>query len=330
MTYRIGEGRPRVVHKVLLHGNRGLAESEILGALGMNQYTFFRGSDLQRGLDNLRDYYQRRGYLDVRVSSHIDASEGSFAFLAVLTNPIKGLLQLGRGGYQLVTITVEIDEGRRFEAVFRGLGAFGERDLRPLLTFQRSGFFDEEEVAAGRERILAFYQQRGYYLVEVDAKADYEAGQVVYTVRENNPVPVAEVRLVGFTHFGEGWVRQQLDTRASSGEEPHLLQTPSLERDRLRIRSWYRDAGFTRAEVPPPEVWPEAGPAGAVVIFTVREGPRTLLRSVSFAGAVALSRAQLLAAAGFQEGAPFRDADLKRPWTACAPPTRGSGIRSAR
>ena len=69
VTYRIDEGRPRVVHKVLLHGNRGLAESEILGALGMTQYTFFRGSDLQRGLDNLRDYYQRRGYLDVRVSS---------------------------------------------------------------------------------------------------------------------------------------------------------------------------------------------------------------------------------------------------------------------
>ena len=205
VTYRIDEGRPRVVHKVLLLGNRSLAEIEILGVLGMNQYTFFRGSDLQRGLDNLRDYYQRRGYLDVRVSSHVDASEGSFAFLAALTNPIKALLQLGRGGYRLVTITVEIDEGRRFEAVFSGLGAFGELDLRPLLTFQRSGFFDEEEIAAGRERILAFYQQRGWYLAEVDARADYEAGQVVYSVRENRPVPVAEVRLVGFTHFGAGW-----------------------------------------------------------------------------------------------------------------------------
>ena len=76
VTYRIGEGRPRVVQKVLLHGNRGLAESEILGALGMNRYTFFRGSDLQRGLDNLRDYYQRRGYLDVRVDSHVEHQRG--------------------------------------------------------------------------------------------------------------------------------------------------------------------------------------------------------------------------------------------------------------
>ncbi len=210
-----------------------------------------------------------------------------------------------------MAITVEIDEGRRSEASFSGIKAFSEGDLRPLLTFQRSGFFDDEEVAAGRERILAFYQERGWYLAEVDARADYEAGHVVYVVRENHPVPVAEVRLVGFTHFGADWLRQRLDTRPSSGEVPHLLQTPLLERDRLRIRSLYRDAGFTRVEVPPPEVWPEAGPAGAVVIFTVREGPRTLLRSVSFAGAGALSREQLLAATRFEEGAPFREADLK-------------------
>jgi len=241
----------------------------------------------------------------------VDTGEGSFAFLAALTNPLKGLLSLWHGGYRLVTITIEIEEGRRFEAAFRGLKAFSESDLRPLLTFQRSGFFDEEEVAAGRERILAFYQERGYYLAEVDAKADYDAGQVVYVVRENSPVPVAEVRLVGFTHFGTGWVRQRLETRASSGEVVHLLQAPQLERDRLRIESWYRAAGFTRAEVPPPEVWPEAGPAGAVVIFTVHEGPRSLLRSISFAGAVALPRERLLAAAGLREGAPYRAEDLQ-------------------
>jgi outer membrane protein insertion porin family len=310
VTYRIREGRPRVVRDVLLHGNRGLGESDILGALGISRYTFFRGSDLQRGLESLRDYYQRRGYLDVRVGSHVGASEGSLAFLAVLTNPIKGLLSLWHGGYRLVTITIEIDEGRRLEVVFRGVNAFGERDLRPLLTFQRSGFFDEEEVAAGRERILAFYQEHGYYLAEVDAKADYEAGQVVYAVRENNPVPVGEVRLVGFTHFSEAWVRQRLDTRASGGEELRLLQAPLLERDRLRILSWYRAAGFTLAEVPTPEVWPEAGPAGAVVTFSVREGTRSGLRSISFAGAVALPRTQLLAASGLREGAPYRAADL--------------------
>lgn len=312
VTYRINEGRARVVGKIFLRGNLGLAESEILGALGMSRYTFFRGADLQRGLDSLRDFYQRRGYLDVRLDARVEAVAGSFAFLAVLTNPIKGLLSLGQAGYQLVQITVEIEEGRRFTASFLGVESFSERELRSLLTFQRSGFFDDEEVAAGRERILAFYQGRGYYLAEVDARADYEASQVVFTVRENRPVTVGEVRLAGFTHFGAGWVRQRLETRASLGAAVRLLESPQLERDRNKILTWYRDAGFTQAEVPPPEVWPEAGPAGAVVIFTVREGPRSLLRAVSFDGAVALPAATLAAVAGFREGEPYRAAALQK------------------
>ena len=149
-------------------------------------------------------------------------------------------------------------------------------------------------------------------------------------MRENHPVPVAEVRLVGFTHFGEGWVRQRLDTRASSGEEPRLLQAPQLERDRLRIQSWYRDAGFTRVEVPPPEVWPEAGPAGAVVIFTVREGPRSLLRSVSFAGAVALSSDAAAGGRGLAGGRPLpRGGPQAGRGPRARAPTRGPGTRSA-
>jgi outer membrane protein insertion porin family len=239
------------------------------------------------------------------------SSSKARGLLALLTNPIKGLLTLSPGGYRLVTIVVEIVEGRRYTAFFRGLSAFRESDLQPLLTFQRSGFFDEEEVAAGRERILSFYQERGYYLAEVDPQTDYEAGRVTYVVRENRPVPVGEVRLSGFTHFDGDWVRKRLDTRASAGAEPSLLRTSQLERDRLRIRSWYLDAGFTRVEVPPPEVWPEAGPEGAVVTFAVREGPRSLVRYVSFGGNVALPAARLRAVAGIGEGQPYRAADLQ-------------------
>jgi outer membrane protein insertion porin family len=310
VTYRIGEGRPRVVREVLLRGNRGLDESEILGALGLSRYTFFRGADLQRGLESLRDFYQRRGYLDVRVGSKVEETPGSFALLAALSSPLKGLFSIWKG-HQFVTVTIEIDEGRRFEALIRGNKAVGEGALRSLLTFQRSGFFDEEEVAAGRERILAAYQEKGYYLAEVDARADYDAGQVVYQVRENNPVQVAEVRLAGFTHFGGDWVRRQLATRVSGEEEPRLLQASALERDRARILSWYRAAGFVEAVVPPPEVWPEAGPAGAVVIFTVHEGPRTLLRALTFAGPLALPEAQLRATAGLRAGDPYREDEVQ-------------------
>ena len=306
VTYRIDEGRPLVVREIVLRGNRAETSHDLLDVLGISRFTFYRASDLQRGLDRLRDYYQRRGYLDVRVDSRVAAGEGSLSFLAVLTNPFKGLLTLGPDGYRVVSITVEIEEGRRYEAFFRGLAAFGEKDLRPLLTFSGSGFFDDEEVEAGRRNILAFYQRHGHYLAEVDVQADYDGGRVVYVVREGQPVHVGAVRLRGFTHFGEPWVRERLRTGAPAGGEPQLLLTQDLEQDRRRIETWYRDAGFTRVEVAEPEVWTEAGKAGAEVTFAVLEGPRTLVRSLSFDGAVAVPAAALRGAAGIREGDPYR------------------------
>lgn len=311
VTYRITEGQPLVVDKVVLRGNRGEASPAVHAALGISRFTFFRDVDLQRGLDRLRDYYQRRGYLDVRIGSEVAVGEGSLTFLAALTNPLKGLLTLSPGGYRAVTITVDIEEGRHYEASFRGLQVFGEDDLRPLLTFSGSGFFDEEEVEAGRRRILEFFHERGYYLAEVDVQADYEAGRVLYVVREGQPVNVGAVRLRGFTYFEETWILERLRTRAAAGEVPRLLLAQDLELDRRRIESWYRDAGFTRIEVLQPEVWTEAGPAGAEVTFTVREGPRTVVRSLSIDGAPAITGGVLREAAGISEGDPYRPAALQ-------------------
>ena len=126
-------------------------------------------------------------------------------------------------------------------------------------------------------QILAFYQQRGHYLAEVDAQADYENGTVVYVVREGRAVHVGAVRFRGFIFFGESWLRERLSTRVGA-DEPQLLRAQELESDRRRIESWYRDEGFTQVEVAQPEVWTESGSGGAEVTFGVREGPRTLLR----------------------------------------------------
>ncbi len=312
VTYRVREGRPQVVREVVVRGNSGVEEREVLGALGISRYTFFRGAELQRGLDRLRDHYQQRGFLDVRVGSQVTGSEDPLAFLAVLTNPIKGILTLGPGGYRPVTVVVDIVEGRRYDVTIRGASVVAEDDLRELLTFSRTGFFDEEEVAAGRERILAHYQDRGYYLAEVAVRADYVAGTVEYTVLEGEPVAVGEVALRGFTHFGEGWVRERLETRAGPVEEAGPLRAGALEADRRRIESWYREAGFPQVEVPPVEVWPEAGPAGAAVTFTVREGARTLVRSVSVDGAGALAPERVRREAGVAAGEPYRAGDLQR------------------
>jgi len=310
VTYRIREGRPAVVREVQIRGADSLGRKEISAALGVSGFTFFREAELSRGVERLRDLYQERGYLDARVNASVERGEGVIPPLTILFNPIKGLLALRPGGYRIVTVRVDVEEGRRFAASFVGATAVGESELRGLLTFRRSGFFDAEEVEAGRRRILARYQELGYYLAEVEAEADFERGRVTYTIREGRPVPVAAVRFRGVAAVPEARLRAILTTRAGTEGEPSLLRAPDLERDRRRIEALYRELGFGEAEVASPEVWPEQSPAGAEVIFTVREGRRTLVRAVSFEGAAGIAPARLAEAAGLAPGTPYREAEV--------------------
>lgn len=310
VVFRIREGRPEVIRDIRVEGAAGVDPGEVADALGLRRFTFFRQERLQSGLDRVRDFYQGRGYLDARVSAEVEADEGFIPLLAALFNPIKGLLALGPGGYRVVTIVLRVVEGRRYWIELAGVEQASEAAVRSRLGFAQTGFFDEAEVEAGRERILAFYHERGFYLVEVDVEADYDAGRVTYTIREGRPVAVAEVRFRGVAHFDEDWLRARLATQA--GAAPGLLLAADLEADRRRIESWYREEGFPAAEVPPPEVWPEHSPEGAQVVFHVREGGRSLHGRVLFEGVSGLEPALLRELVELGEGEPYREAAVAK------------------
>lgn len=312
VVYRIREGKPEVIREIVMQGNRGLETRELLTQLGLSRFTFFRAANLQRGVERLRDYYQSQGYLDVKVASRIETGEGIIPPLTILFNPIKGLLTLRPGDYRVVTIQLEISEGRRYDLAFRGVDSSTAAALRPLLTFSRTGFFDEEEIEASRTRILAYFQERGFYLAEVDVQADFDAGRATFTVRAGSPVPVASVRFRGVTVPEERLLPLLATKKTTDPEEPQLLLVPDLDKDRRRLQAWYREAGFAEAEVTAPEVWPDFSPAGAQVTFTVREGARTAVRYVSFEGATAIPLAKLRQIADLWEGAPYRAAAVSR------------------
>jgi outer membrane protein insertion porin family len=312
VTYHVKEGKPEVVREVVIRGSSGIEAGEVSAKLGLTRFTFYRGVNLQRGVERVKDFYQSRGYLDVKVVPRVETGEGIIPPITILFNPIKGLLTLRPGDYRVVTVTLEVTEGRRYEVVFHGVPSSAEEDLRGLLTFPRTGFFDPEEVEASRARILEYYQQRGHYLAEVDVQADYEAGRVDFTVRAGRTVPVARVLFRGVT-VKEGELRSRLATQQTiNPETPRPLIGPDLEEDRRRITAWYRDEGYDEAEALAPEVWPDATPEGAQVTFPVREGVRTLVRYVSFEGAAALPADRLRGIVGIAEGSPYRAAAVAR------------------
>jgi len=101
----------------------------------------------------------------------------------------------------------------------RGVKAVKGSDLRSKLATQASGRFawsevsrlDPDALATDRERVVAFYKERGYYrasVEEVDVVPDGEGRvRVVFHIREGNPVRVTRVDVEGLATAPEARAR---------------------------------------------------------------------------------------------------------------------------
>jgi outer membrane protein insertion porin family len=106
---------------------------------------------------------------------------------------------------------------------------------------------------------------------------------------------VAAVKLEGRRRVSASELRAVLKTR-SSGRWPWSDRVPLrldfLRADTASITAVYRRHGHLDAEVGF-RIEPRRDPTGARVVFTIREGPRSDIRSVGFAGVTAYPEAEL-------------------------------------
>ncbi len=98
---------------------------------------------------------------------------------------------------------------------------------------------------------------------------------------------VKEVRLEGVTQVKTKSLRKQLLTKPDG-----QLTEASLEADRQKILSYYRERGYKDTAVES-QIAPGKGAEGAVVTFTVTEGGKTVVQHIRFEGNTIFSDRQL-------------------------------------
>ncbi len=133
--------------------------------------------------------------------------------------------------------------------------------------------------------MVDLYQSRGYYAASVRLESPSE-GDLVYRVDEGGRFAAGEAHFVGNQALSDETLRSVVSTGASSWLSamwPPRVTDSVLGDDLARIRDRYARAGFERADVtrtvdldPRREL--------ASVTFSVVEGPRTLVGSVSRSG----------------------------------------------
>ena len=228
---------------------------------------------LIEGNRRLRDYYQRKGYFDVKVE-HVPQSTAA----------------------SQVTILYKVRLGprRRVERVsVAGNHYFDFATLKDLLsvhaadTLDRHGDYSQALVTADVNTLQNLYQNNGFSKVRITPEtstAETNGGKsapftVVYRIEEGEQLRVGKVRLEGNEHADAARLALLMNTVAGQ-----LLSPQNLAGDRDTLLIDYMSRGFDQVHV---EVSQQVEPADASkvdVVFHITEGRQMFVRKVLLTG----------------------------------------------
>jgi outer membrane protein insertion porin family len=192
---------------------------------------------VSQGEQNLKDYFQRRGYFSASVKGE----------------------RTVRPDTQEVDITYRAKPGPQGVFVgyqFEGNRNISENDLQALLSIQPSGFFHDRGVfsqqmlASDTQSLQEFYRSKGYLEAKVTPRVDSELGGVPNRLSVTFAVDEGARTNVSLLKF------QGIDERDEKALWPVLLAKPGqaysparVQRDRDSIQTYFSDHGYARVNV---------------------------------------------------------------------------------
>ncbi len=242
------------------------------------------------------------------ISRKIKTKAGDFYNPATLREDLKTIFKMGY--FENVRIEVEESEKGKivtFEVIekpiirrieFSGIDALSEDEVKEAANITPNTIINTAKVNDGSSAIKAFYKSKGYYNTTVTAQISYpdeEHANLRYVIEEGEKIFIKEIKFVGNKSFDSD---DLLDVIESSEKdwlswitESGLMKQELLMRDVARLGSFYNNQGFLEVKVGDPKV--DQDGEWLYITFTVEEGPRYRVGTVSFAGDLLDDKQQL-------------------------------------
>lgn len=233
VTFNINERQRIKVKKITLTGNYSVKTGELSKLmltktefLFFIQPGYFKAEEFEADMETLRAYYQRIGYLDVKIDSELDYSaEGTEMY-----------------------ITVKIDEGKKYlvgDIIITGAEKFPESGIRKILKMTPGNPYSESAMREDIVGIQQLYYDKGYMNCDItpDALLNAETGciNVSYAITEGGLIYVDKVRIQGNTKTKDIVIRR--DLRAYPGEPFNGYQI-RRSKERLYNLGYFEDVVF--------------------------------------------------------------------------------------
>ncbi len=229
----IREGRRAKIRKVYFVGNTAVSRNALRGAMDLprwyNPISWFakRTYDPDRvfiGYENIKELYQKKGYLDVAVGE-------------------ADIRPIGRGR---IALTVPIQEGPQYRVGairFTGVSLYPEEDLRRQIRIHTNSVATSDGLDASGQAVRDYYGSRGYIHTTVDsvpaARADEGVADVTLHVTEGRLTHIRNIEFAGNSRTKDKVIRREV--LVYPGEIYDEVKVRTSER-RLKNLGYFSDA----------------------------------------------------------------------------------------
>jgi outer membrane protein insertion porin family len=155
---------------------------------------------------------------------------------------------------------------------------------KSLLPFYQGIGVDDESVQEGRQALLSYFQNKGFFDVKVDAdyKQDSEADSIVYQVTKNEKHKVKSVELTGNRQLPSGDLTSRITIQKSHFFSPGDYSEKLVRDSTKNLTAIYQSEGFSDVRVTSKV---NRADGNVQVVFHVEEGPRDVVSSLTIEGA---------------------------------------------
>jgi outer membrane protein assembly factor BamA len=215
-----------------------------------------------------------------------------------------------------VDVSFKVSVGPEVEVRLTGaklslLPLLSARNEKKLIPIYDEGTVDLDLVNEGQRNLVDFFQQKGYFDASVDTSFHREGNRIsiVYAVNKGPKYKVGEISVEGNHRLSSAQILNIVAVKKRHLFSRGLFDQKLLKQSADNIVALYRDQGYEDVKVDPRAV--DHAPR-IDVMFSITEGPQTVVESVQVTGNRALPLDQLRPSHGFnlREGAGFSPARM--------------------
>ncbi len=251
VTIKVFEGKKFKITKISFEGNQSFKTKELQKLMKTKEkkwflFGTFKEGDFEKDLEKIAFFYQKEGYLDVKVVPAFDYNKDQ----------------------NTIQILIKIDEGQHYvtgEVRFKGNTIFPESELWQQLEMLPGLTYSQYYVSQDMEKIRQFYANEGYIEARVvpDVKLNRDTGKVdvVYEIQEGDLYFVEKVQIRGNTKTRDKVIRRELRIRPGERFDGKKIEK---SKERLQNLNYFEEITYDTEPT-------DAGANRKDLIFRVKE-----------------------------------------------------------